>query len=139
MLHCLRHRRVETGWTGFFRSTLLSSGKSFAHYGIMFATYNELAKAFVPPRPIGQQPTLANAVLTWSSGAVAGLAATIVTHPMDVARTRYTIAPFVGTTAVYTNELMVLPKILAQEGLYSGLYRGLSYSLVGGLGQLVVD
>jgi hypothetical protein len=41
------------------------------------------------------------------------------------------VSPFNGTARAYPNELGVLSKILAQEGIYAGLYRGLSVSLIG--------
>lgn len=62
-------------------------------------------------------------------GAVGGAVATLVTHPLDVVKTRWVVQPG-GSAAFYNSTLDAAAKI-AQEGIFSGVYRGLGVSVIG--------
>jgi hypothetical protein len=119
------------GMKGMLRGAKLSALKAFPHYGIMFSTYSQLAPAWEQNRLANGMPTATSLMGTFFAGSISGLAATLVTHPLDVARARYAVAPYAGTTQIYRAELDTLFQILEREGLYRGIYRGLGISLIG--------
>jgi hypothetical protein len=127
----MRWLKADGGWAGTMRGVQLSATRAFVHYGVMFTTYNQLSR-FLVDKPDGAMSTY-SLVGTFVAGSVSGGVATLLTHPLDVAKTRVMVASFAGTTAAYkgVSELGVVAKTLAEEGVYNGIYRGLGVGLVG--------
>lgn len=73
----------------------------------------------------GQDRKVPGAVKSFVSGAVAGTAATTVTYPFDLLRTRFAAQ---GTERVYDGILASLREITRTEG-YKGFFRGLSAAI----------
>ena len=72
---------------------------------------------------------LPGAAQSFIAGAVAGTAATTVTYPLDLLRTRFAAQ---GTERVYAGLMASLREITRNEG-YAGFFRGLS----AGIGQVI--
>jgi len=86
----------------------------YASYGaVQFSMYRNVAQALkATPMPAS--------ISFFASGALAGAAATLVTYPFDLLRTRFAAQ---GPAAVYTSVYGGLRAILSEEG-GSGLFRG---------------
>jgi len=98
------------------------------HYAIQFSVYDRIAQNWVS-KPKGVC-TVESLIATWIAGACGGVAATLVTHPLDVIKTRLVVQPS-GPGQWYSGAGDAFGKILKNEGVYRGIYRGLGISIVG--------
>lgn len=120
--------RLE-GFRGFVKGIEVASAQAFVYTGLQFGVHHALMKKFGAERgDLRSQPSLNYLASTYITGAVGGVVATTVVHPMDVLKVRQTVArpgsPFHGSL------LTGLPTLL-REGLFRGLYRGFLPSVIG--------
>ncbi|PNT66124.1 adenine nucleotide transporter BT1, chloroplastic/amyloplastic/mitochondrial [Brachypodium distachyon] len=110
------------GWPGLFRGNdvnvlRVAPSKAIEHFTYDTAKKHLTPKAGEPPKIPIPTPLIA--------GALAGVASTLCTYPMELVKTRLTIQK-----GVYENLLYAFIKIARDEGP-GELYRGLSPSLMG--------
>ncbi|ORX50909.1 mitochondrial carrier [Hesseltinella vesiculosa] len=70
------------------------------------------------------QYQVANALINLGSGVTAGVAATIITHPFDMLKTRMQLKP-----TIYRNIIQSASKVIKEEGLI-GFFDGMSVRLI---------
>ncbi|CDW53327.1 Mito carr domain containing protein [Trichuris trichiura] len=115
------------GVRGFFKALPVSVVRIFPQVGIQYAIFHEYAKTV---KPI-EKPNLNRSVKTFVAGGIAHNIATLLTHPLDVVKTRTIVCPACGDLGKSSQNWMgTLSKILSQEGI-RGIYRGLVPSLIG--------
>ncbi|CAN6246749.1 unnamed protein product [Urochloa humidicola] len=110
------------GWTGLFRGNAVNVLRVAPSKAIEHFTY-DTAKKFLTPK--GDEPPMIPIPTPLIAGAMAGVASTLCTYPMELIKTRVTIEK-----DVYDNVAHAFVKILRDEGP-SELYRGLAPSLIG--------
>ncbi|CAN6243491.1 unnamed protein product [Urochloa humidicola] len=110
------------GWTGLFRGNAVNVLRVAPSKAIEHFTY-DTAKKFLTPK--GDEPPMIPIPTPLVAGAMAGVASTLCTYPMELIKTRVTIEK-----DVYDNVAHAFVKILREEGP-SELYRGLAPSLIG--------
>jgi len=122
------------GWSVLGKGLAPAIVRAFPHYGIQFAVFNaitsnpnfpEMKKRYLPISVDATMPY----VPIYFAGGVAGSLATLVTHPLDVVKVRMVAVPL--KNQAYKGIADGLTKIMAQEGVFNGLYRGILPSLVG--------
>ncbi|KAL6888860.1 hypothetical protein ACP4OV_009886 [Aristida adscensionis] len=110
------------GWTGLFRGNAVNVLRVAPSKAIEHFTY-DTAKKLLTPKP--DEPPMLPIPTPLVAGALAGVASTLCTYPMELVKTRVTIEK-----GVYDNVVHAFVKILHEEGP-SELYRGLAPSLIG--------
>lgn len=119
------------GWRALGKGLTPSVIRAFPHVGIQFTVFDAIKK-YLPdskrrlPISIGKASSY---VPIYFAGGIAASVATLITHPLDVVKVRLIAVPF--KSQQYHGWVDGLEKILAQEGVARGLYRGLLPSLVG--------
>ncbi|TVU02508.1 hypothetical protein EJB05_51993, partial [Eragrostis curvula] len=102
------------GWPGLFRGNAVNVLRHFTY---------DTAKKFLTPK--ADEPPKVPIPTPLVAGALAGVASTLCTYPMELIKTRVTIE-----RGVYDNVAHAFVKILREEGP-GELYRGLAPSLIG--------
>ncbi|PAN04612.1 hypothetical protein PAHAL_1G079200 [Panicum hallii] len=110
------------GWTGLFRGNAVNVLRVAPSKAIEHFTY-DTAKKFLTPKT--DEPPKVPIPTPLVAGAMAGVASTLCTYPMELIKTRVTIEK-----DAYDNVAHAFVKILRDEGP-SELYRGLAPSLIG--------
>jgi hypothetical protein len=111
----------------FTRGAGIAAARAAPHYIIQISVFDRLVSNFVR-HPGNRLFTIESAVGTYIAGACSGMAATLLTHPMDVVKTRMVVQ---GPVISYKGSVQAFEQIVYQEGFYRGIYRGLGVSLVG--------
>ncbi|KAK3156307.1 hypothetical protein QOZ80_2AG0105450 [Eleusine coracana subsp. coracana] len=110
------------GWAGLFRGNAVNVLRVAPSKAIEHFTY-DTAKKFLTPK--ADEPPKVPIPTPLVAGALAGVASTLCTYPMELIKTRVTIE-----RGAYENVAHAFVKILTEEGP-SELYRGLAPSLIG--------
>ncbi|GJP31802.1 hypothetical protein CLOM_g15080 [Closterium sp. NIES-68] len=110
----------EAGWRAFFRGNMVNVVRSAPQKAIDFFAFEAFKQAIATVFPTG--PASLQVV---ASGALAGATSTLVLYPLDVVRSRLTVA----ARSQYTGIGNALTTIVKQEGV-PALYRGLGASLL---------
>ncbi|KAK8461471.1 hypothetical protein SEVIR_1G043700v4 [Setaria viridis] len=110
------------GWTGLFRGNAVNVLRVAPSKAIEHFTY-DTAKKFLTPK--ADEPPKVPIPTPLVAGAMAGVASTLCTYPMELIKTRVTVEK-----DAYDNVAHAFVKILRDEGP-SELYRGLAPSLIG--------
>ena len=119
----LRHE----GFTAFWKGNIPAEGLYLSYGAVQFLTYRSTAEALGRiTTGVDGQPQISGAMKSFIAGAVAGTAATGVTYPLDLLRTRFAAQ---GTERVYTGLIASVRDITRLEG-YRGFFRGLSAGVV---------
>jgi solute carrier family 25 (mitochondrial thiamine pyrophosphate transporter), member 19 len=120
----LRHE----GITGFWKGNIPAEGMYLSYGAVQFLAYRSANQAL---DKIGEDGGLRipGAARSFLSGAVAGVAATTATYPLDLLRTRFAAQ---GTEKVYAGLVASIRDITRHEGL-AGFFRGLN----AGIGQII--
>lgn len=124
----LRHE----GITGFWKGNIPAEGLYLSYGAAQFLAYRSTTQALdalCQGKDGEVRFHLPGAAKSFISGAVAGTAATTVTYPLDLLRTRFAAQ---GTERVYESLLSSIRDIKRSEG-YGGYFRGLG----AGVGQIV--
>lgn len=116
------------GITGFWKGNVPAEGLYLSYGAVQFLAYRSTSQALSKIAEEGSIP-MPGTVKSFISGAVAGTAATTVTYPLDLLRTRFAAQ---GTERVYNGLLASVRDITRHEGP-AGFFRGLS----AGIGQIV--
>lgn len=111
----------EEGWRGFYRGNATNIMKSVPESAARFWMYENM-KAVLTDNG-NKDITLLNRFLAGSS---AGLFAQFIVYPLEVVKTRLSVAP----KGFYTSIFSTIVRISKYEGPFA-LYRGLSASLLG--------
>ena len=116
----VRQEGIRALWKGNVPAEIMY----VAYGGVQFTTYRSItqAQALLPNRP-------PSAVESFISGAAAGAAATTVTYPLDLLRTRFAAQ---GSERIYAGLMSSIRDINSHEGP-RGFFRGLSAAI----GQIV--
>ncbi|THY13293.1 hypothetical protein D6D01_08382 [Aureobasidium pullulans] len=115
----------EEGLTGLWKGNVPAEGMYLAYGGIQFLAYRSATQAIEEVSPY----KLPGTAVSFFAGAAAGTAATTVTYPLDLLRTRFAAQ---GNDRVYTSLLSSIRDIASNEGP-KGFFRGLG----AGIGQIV--
>lgn len=101
--------------------------------GTSFFTYETL-KGMAVARKGGSSshPLLPNPMERLAAGAVAGLLGQTASYPLDIVRRRMQTAVQLGKGNKYCSVWGTLTTVYRQEGVYRGLYKGLSMNLIKG-------
>lgn len=126
-LFCRRNYGVKT----FFRGALIGSARAFPHYGIVFVSSDRINRQFVRKPTKDGMFTVESLFWTYMGGAVGGSLATLITHPMDLVKTRLVVQGAPRQPLPYSGIVDAYIKIMKHEGIYRGLYRGLAASVIG--------
>ncbi|KAK1755337.1 mitochondrial carrier domain-containing protein [Echria macrotheca] len=119
----IRHEGLTGLWKGNVPAELL-----YLCYGaVQFTAYRQVAQLL--QRFAGPQNRLPQSAESFIAGGTAGAAATAVTYPLDLLRTRFAAQ---GNDRVYASLPRALAQIYREEGI-RGFYRGLAP----GLAQIV--
>jgi len=94
--------------------------------GLSFATYETLKAKWVLPMEARNSNSLVTSARL-ASGAFAGLVAQTVTYPVDIVRRRMQVHP-----DLYRTEWQTAQAILKSEGLFRGLFKGMTMNWVKG-------
>ena len=117
--HTLAQVYRQEGIVGYFKGNGTNVLRIAPYSAIQFAVYERM-KVLTAPLEIGDTSK------RLIGGAVAGVASVFATYPLDMARTRLSIA-----SGVYRGIWHVLQSIYQKEGGVRGLYRGLSPTTLG--------
>ncbi|KAH7408312.1 mitochondrial thiamine pyrophosphate carrier 1 [Phaeosphaeria sp. MPI-PUGE-AT-0046c] len=116
----------EEGLTGLWKGNIPAELLYLTYGSIQFSAYTSISHLLETiPAPYA----LPNSATSFISGAAAGAAATTVTYPLDLLRTRFAAQ---GKDRVYTSILASLKSIAQHEGS-AGFFRGLG----AGVSQIV--
>lgn len=116
----------EEGIMTLFRGYVPTVLGSIPYAGTSFFTYETL-KMFLQEQTGTQQISPLDRMLC---GAVAGLFGQSASYPLDIVRRRMQTAPVTGNT--YDTIFRTLAKIVREEGIIGGLYKGLSLNWIKG-------
>ncbi len=116
--------RSTNGMWGFVAGEGTAVLRAVPHYGIALALNERLNGVYYDKKAAPM--AISNLVAKFACGAVGGIAATLVTHPLDVVKTRLIVHH-----GVYRGPLDAFMRTLRTEGVYRGIYRGFAFSLVG--------
>jgi len=121
------------GWGALGKGLAPAVVRAFPHVGIQFSVFNVITSNKNFPDLKRRLPVSVSTafpyVPIYMAGGIAGAVATLVTHPLDVVKVRMVAVPF--KSQPYHGIVDGLTKILEQEGVARGLYRGLLPSLIG--------
>lgn len=130
-LGTLKHILREEGLTGLWKGNVPAEALYLCYGSVQFLTYRSTsaflqslsfpATATATGKQHGKERRLPDSLMTFTSGAVAGTAATTITYPLDLLRTRFAAQ---GPSRVYTSLLSSIAAIAAHEGP-QGFFRGL--------------
>ncbi|TKA21835.1 Mitochondrial thiamine pyrophosphate carrier 1 [Salinomyces thailandicus] len=120
----LRHE----GITGFWKGNIPAEGLYLSYGAVQFLAYRSCNQA-IEELEKKAKVRVPGAAKSFVAGAAAGTAATTVTYPLDLLRTRFAAQ---GTEKVYEGLLASIRDISRHEGP-AGFFRGLS----AGVGQIV--
>lgn len=120
----LRHE----GITGFWKGNIPAEGLYLSYGAVQFLAYRSTNQALDGLEKMGGLRVPGSAK-SFIAGAAAGTAATTVTYPLDLLRTRFAAQ---GTEKVYAGLLASVKDITRHEGS-AGFFRGLT----AGVGQIV--
>jgi solute carrier family 25 thiamine pyrophosphate transporter 19 len=116
----------EEGLTGLWKGNIPAELLYLTYGGVQFSAYTSISQILETiPAPY----TLPNSAVSFLSGAAAGAAATTVTYPLDLLRTRFAAQ---GNDRVYTSIFASVKSIAQHEGS-KGFFRGLG----AGVSQIV--
>lgn len=124
----LRHEGV----TGFWKGNIPAEGLYLSYGAAQFLAYRSTAQALdalTEDEHGKQRRQVPGTAKSFIAGAVAGTAATTVTYPLDLLRTRFAAQ---GTEKVYEGLIASIRDIKRNEGM-GGYFRGLG----AGVGQIV--
>jgi solute carrier family 25 thiamine pyrophosphate transporter 19 len=127
-----RNILYHEGITGFWKGNIPAEGLYLSYGATQFLAYRSATQAIdaLLTRDNGEKRwAVPSAAKSFVAGAVAGTAATTVTYPLDLLRTRFAAQ---GTERVYEGLLQSIRDIKRNEGL-GGYFRGLG----AGIGQIV--
>lgn len=113
----LRHE----GITGFWKGNIPAEGLYLSYGAVQFLTYRS-TNQFLDTLSERNHVRLPGAAKSFIAGAVAGSAATTLTYPLDLLRTRFAAQ---GTERVYEGLVASIRDITRHEG-YTGFFRGLT-------------
>lgn len=116
------------GITGFWKGNIPAEGLYLSYGAVQFLTYrttNQVLDTFAEDGKL----EIPGTVKSFVAGAVAGMAATTATYPLDLLRTRFAAQ---GTEKVYKGLLSSIRDIIRHEGP-TGFFRGFN----AGVGQVV--
>lgn len=107
-----------TGIKGFFRGFIPTAMRDAPHAAIYLAVYERLRRIFARLRTnTNHLPTLLDNA---SAGLIGGIISTIVTHPLDVIKTRIQLFP-----TRYPASFISASRLIKIEGGFSALWNGL--------------
>lgn len=121
----------EEGLTGLWKGNIPAEFLYLAYGSVQFLAYRSATQALNNffGSDVHDNPRLPGHVTSFVAGATAGTAATTVTYPLDLLRTRFAAQ---GTERVYASLRASVRDIREHEG-WRGLFRGLT----AGVGQIV--
>ncbi|KAH7086746.1 mitochondrial carrier domain-containing protein [Paraphoma chrysanthemicola] len=125
-LGTLKQILQQEGLTGLWKGNIPAELLYLTYGGVQFSAYTSFSHLL---ETIPEPYTLPNAAASFVSGAAAGAAATTVTYPLDLLRTRFAAQ---GNDRVYTSILSSVRSIAQHEGP-KGFFRGLG----AGVSQIV--
>lgn len=144
LLHAVGSIRGEEGLRGFWRGNLAATGLWVSYSALQFGSFRVLAALW--PRDVAD--TLGSATVSTVDGALAGMAATALTYPLDLFRT---ILASQGVPRRFPTMRSLATHVWASRGmrgLYSGLpstlfqiapYAGLSFGIYTALNDIVAE
>jgi len=116
----------EEGITGLWKGNVPAEALYLTYGSVQFLSYRSATQALQSLPENLQLPSIS---VSFLAGAAAGTAATTITYPLDLLRTRFAAQ---GTTRVYSSLLASIREISQHEGP-RGFFRGLG----AGVGQIV--
>lgn len=130
VLHVARDIWRHEGITGFWKGNIPAEGLYLSYGAAQFLAYRSMNQALdALEQNNSGRVKLPGTAKSFIAGAAAGTAATTVTYPLDLLRTRFAAQ---GTEKVYAGLLASLRDITRHEGP-AGFFRGLT----AGVGQIV--
>lgn len=127
-----RNILAHEGITGFWKGNIPAEGLYLSYGAAQFLAYRSVTQAIdvmLTKEDGSKRWAVPGAAKSFVAGAVAGTAATTVTYPLDLLRTRFAAQ---GTEKVYEGLLSSIRDIKRSEGM-GGYFRGLG----AGIGQIV--
>lgn len=120
VINILKHEGVTALWKGNIPAEIM-----YVLYGAtQFTTYRVVSNTIK-----SMHPTIPDPTLSFLSGAASGLAATTITYPFDLLRTRFAVQGAAGSNRVYKSLPYAISHIYKNEGL-PGYFRGLIPALI---------
>ena len=116
------------GITGFWKGNIPAEGLYLSYGAVQFLAYRSATQA-IETFAEDRNTRVPGTAKSFLAGAVAGMAATTTTYPLDLLRTRFAAQ---GTERVCAGLAASVRGIMRNEG-YTGFFRGLS----AGIGQVV--
>ncbi|KRX95553.1 putative mitochondrial carrier [Trichinella pseudospiralis] len=117
----------QEGAGGFVKALPISVARIVPHVAIQCTIFNHFTKNMKPV----EKPNSTRAVKLFTYGCIGNTIATLITHPLDVVKTRLLVQPSTLKRQFYRDTADVFTKMVKTEGLFS-LYRGLLPSIIGG-------
>ncbi|KAI9885233.1 MAG: 37S ribosomal protein, mitochondrial [Watsoniomyces obsoletus] len=131
-LECATRIAKDEGPLAFYKGTLTPLIGIGACVSVQFGAFHESRRRFEAynARIRGPtQPTTLSYSQYYISGALAGLANTILSSPIEHVRIRLQTQPHQASQRLYQGPIDCIRKISSQHGLLRGLYRGTSVTL----------
>lgn len=124
LLSSARAIYAKDGLKGFWKGNGTACIRLVPHTGIQFAIYNELKGSYK------RYSFIENLYYCTFAGAMAGVVATVATHPLDVIKTLYTVDKANKSVSFYKGYNDIILKIYKNEG-FLAFYKGLLPSSLG--------
>lgn len=115
---------AKDGIKGFWKGNATACIRLIPHTGIQFAVYNELKGSYK------RYSFIENLYYCTFAGAMAGVIATVATHPLDVVKTLYTVDKADKKVSFYKGYNDIFTQIYRNEG-FLAFYKGLLPSVLG--------
>jgi solute carrier family 25 protein 43 len=113
------------GLKGFWKGNGIACVRLFPYNAVQFATFTKLKVILADPNTGRISPM--NSLL---AGSVGGIAATVVTYPTDMVKTRLTVAHSDPSKSKYKGMVNAFQVIYKEEGP-AAFYKGMSTSIIG--------
>lgn len=113
------------GLRGFWKGNGIACVRLFPYNAVQFATFTKLKVILSDPNTGRIGPL--NSML---AGSVGGIAATVVTYPTDMVKTRLTVAHSDPSKSKYKGMVDAFRVIAKEEG-WQAFYKGMSTSIIG--------
>lgn len=123
----------EEGFLALYRGLTPTLLGVIPYAGTSFYTYETLKQAAIKRKGGDEDhPMLPSPLERLASGAVAGLLGQTASYPLDIVRRRMQTATQLGKGDKYNSVIGTLVTVYRNEGIFRGLYKGLSMNLIKG-------
>jgi len=139
ILGTTRHLYQHDGLRAFWRGNLVACLRVFPYSALQFSVFSRLKGSFQPAinevlngseGSMQQSSKLASSLDALIAGALAGIVSSTLTYPLDMLKTRMTLAAFAKHEGRQHGLIATSKELIQKEGI-SKLYRGIVPTILG--------